>query len=170
MCFFHLGITISSVSLTKSPSSVPIAGYTTIYTFGCSVSVQCTTPHCGMDTVNIKWFFNNVIITDTSPLVSINTGDTSVTSNDTVQSVLTTEGTISTSHAGIYRCRANLNSNTTVVVMSNTMTLNVKSKLLEFYTCNGINEFFTTFETIQYNRLIFFILTSTPQCYYISFC
>ena len=127
------------MALTNSSNSVPIAGNTT-YSFTCSVSVQCTTPYCGMDTVNIEWFFNNVIITDTSPLVNINTGDTSVMGSATVQSVLTTEGTISTSHAGIYQCRANLSIDTTVV-MSNTMTLNVKSKLLEFCTCNGICEF-----------------------------
>ena len=141
-CFFHLDITISSVSLTKSPSSVPIAGDTTTYTFNCSVSVQCTIPYCGMDTVNIEWIFNSVIITDTSLLVTITTGDTSVNGNDTtVHSVLTTEGTIRTSHAGIYQCNASLTGNTTVV-MSNTVTLNVKSKLLEFCTCNSIHEFF----------------------------
>ena len=145
MCFFHLDITISSVSLTKSPSSIPIAGDTTTYTFNCSVSVQCTTPYCGMDTVKIEWFFNNVIITDTFPLVNITTGNTSVNGTDTVHSILTTEGTISTSHAGIYQCRANLTSNTTVVVMSNTVTFNVKSKLLESYTCNGIYEFYYNF-------------------------
>ena len=142
MCFLHLVITISSVSLTKTPSYVPSASSPQTYTFGCSVSVHCTTTYCGMDTVNIEWFVNNVIITDISPPVTINTGDTSVNGNDTVQSVLTTKGTISTSHAGIYQCRANLNRNTTVVVMSNTVTLNVKSKLLEFYTCNDIHEFF----------------------------
>ena len=135
MCFLHLDITTSSnnllLSLTKSPSSIPIAGDTTTYTFNCSVSVQCTTPYCGMDTVNIEWFFNNVIITDTSLLINITTGNTSVNGNDTVHSIITTEGTISTLHAGIYQCRANLTSNTTVV-MSNTVTLNVKSKLLEF--------------------------------------
>ena len=133
MCFFHLDVTISSVSLTKSPSSIPIVGDTTTYTFSCSVNVQCTTPYCGMDTVNIEWFFNNVIITDTFPLVNINPGDTSVNGSDTVQSIIITEGTIATSHAGIYQCRANLASNTTVVVMSNNETLNVQSELLS--TC-----------------------------------
>ena len=103
----------------------------TTYTFKCSVSVQCTTPYCGMDTVNIEWFFNNVIITDTSSLVNITTGDTFVNDSVTVQSILTTEGTITTSHAGIYQCRANLTSNTTFV-MSNDETLNVQSELLEF--------------------------------------
>ena len=134
MCFFHLDIAISSVSLTKSPSSVPVAGDTTTYTFNCSVDVQCTTLYCGMDTVNVEWFFNNVIITEPSPLVNINTGDTSVNGSVsvTVHSVLTTEATISTSHAGIYQCRANLISNTTVM-MSNTVMLNVKSELLS--TC-----------------------------------
>ena len=135
MCFFYLDIPISNVSLTKSPSSVPIAGDTTTYTFNCSVSVQCSTLYCGMDTVNIEWFFNNVIITDTSPLVNITTGNhnTLVIDSDAVHSILTTKGNISTSHAGIYQCRANPNSNTTVV-MSNTVTLNIQSKLLEFYT------------------------------------
>ena len=135
MCFFSLDITISNVSLTKSPSSVPIAGDTTTYTFNCSVSVQCSTLYCGMDTVNIEWFFNNVIITDTFPLVNITTGNhnTLVIDSDAVHSILTTKGTISTSQAGIYQCRANLNSNTTVV-MSSTVTLNIQSKLLEFYT------------------------------------
>ena len=85
-----------------------------------------------MDTVNIEWSFNNVIITDTSPLVNINTGNTSVNGNDAVHSVLTTEGTINTSHAGIYQCRASLASDNTVVVMSNNETLDVQSKLLEF--------------------------------------
>ena len=132
LCFFHLDVTISSVFLTKSPSSVPVAGDTTTYTFTCSVSVQCTTPYCGMDNVNIEWFFINVVITDTSPLVNINTGNISVNGNDTVQSMLTTEGTISTSHAGIYQCRAKLTSNTTVM-MSNTVMFNVKSELLS--TC-----------------------------------
>ena len=130
--FFHLDITISSVFLAKSPSSVPIAGDTTTYTFNCSVSVQCTTLYCGMDTVNIEWFFNTVIITDTSPLVKINTGDASIMGSVTVQSILTTEGSIRTSYAGIYQCKANLASNTTVV-MSNTETLNVKSELLLAY-------------------------------------
>ena len=145
MCFLHLDITISSnnllLSLTKSPSSIPIAGDTTTYTFNCSVSVQCTTLYCGMDTVNIKWFFNNVIITDTSLLTNITTGNTSVNGNDTAHNIITTEGTISTLHAGIYQCRANLTSNTTVV-MSNTVTINVKSKLLEFCTCNGMCKFY----------------------------
>ena len=127
LCFFHLNIKNSGVSLTKSPSSVPIAGDTTTYTFNCSVSVQCTIPYCGMDTVNIEWFFNSVIITVTSPLINITTGNTSVNGNDTVHSILTTEGTISTSHAGIYQCRANLTSNTTVVMYS-TVTLNIESK------------------------------------------
>ena len=126
---FHLDITISSVSLTKSPSSVPIAGDTTTYTFKCSVNVQCSTPYCGNDTVNIEWIFNNSLITETYPLVNINTGDISVNGTNTVQSVLTTEGNINTSHAGMYQCRAKLTSNTTVV-MSNTVTLTVKSKLL----------------------------------------
>ena len=131
MYFFHLDVTISDVSLTKSPSSVPIAGTTTTYIFNCSVNVQCTTLYCGMDTVNIEWFFNNVIITDTSPLVTITTGGTFVMDSATVHSILTTEGTISTSHAGIYQCRANLTINTTVM-MSNTVTINIESKLLEF--------------------------------------
>ena len=131
LCFFHLDVTISNVSLTKSPSSVPIGGDATTYTFNCSVSVQCTTPYCGMDTVNIEWFFNNDLITDTSSLVNINTGDTFVNDSVTVQSILTTEGTITTSHAGIYQCRANLTNNT-YVVMSNTVSLNVQSELLEF--------------------------------------
>ena len=86
-----------------------------------------------MDTINIEWSFNNAIITDTSPLVNINTGDISVNGNDTVQSILTTEGTINTSHAGIYQCRASLASDNTVVVMSNNETLNVQSELLS--TC-----------------------------------
>ena len=129
--FFHLDVTISNVSLTKSPSSVPIAGDTTTYTFNCSVNVQCTTQYCGMDTVNIEWFFNNVTITDTSPLVNINTEDTSLNDSVTVQSILATEGSINTSHAGIYQCRANLTNNT-YVVMSNTVSLNVQSELLEF--------------------------------------
>ena len=127
LCFFHSNIKNSGVSLTKSPSSVPIAGDTTTYTFNCSVSVQCTILYCGMDTVNIEWFFNSFIITDTSPLVNITTGNTSVNDSDTVHSILTTEGTISTSHAGIYQCRANLTSNTTVVMYS-TVTLNIESK------------------------------------------
>ena len=131
LCFFHLDVTISNVSLTKSPSSVPIAGDTTTYTFNCSVNVQCNTPYCDMDTVNIEWFFNNVIITDTSPFVNITTGDTFVDGNDTVQSILATKGSINTSHAGIYQCRANLTNNT-YVVMSNTVSLNVQSELLEF--------------------------------------
>ena len=131
LCFFHLDITISSVSLIKSPSSVPIVGDTTTYTFNCSVSVQCTTLYCGMDTINIEWSFNNDLITDTSPLVNINTGNTYFIGNDTVHSVLTTNGTITTSYAGIYQCRANLTSNTTVVI-SNNETLNVQSKLFEF--------------------------------------
>ena len=130
LCFFHLDVTIVNVSLTKSPSSVSIAGDTTTYTFNCSVNVQCTILYCGMDTVNIEWSFNNVTITDTTPLVNINTGDTSVNGSVTVQSILTTEGNITTSHAGIYQCRANLTSDTTVVI-SNTVSLNVQSELLE---------------------------------------
>ena len=126
--------TIPSVSLTKSPSSVPVAGDKNTYTFNCSVNFDCNTTYCDMDTVNVVWLLNGNITTDSSPYVNItndvstNTGST----DNTFHSILTTEGTITTSHAGIYQCRANLVSNTTVV-MSNTETLNVKSELLS--TC-----------------------------------
>ena len=83
---------------------------------------------CGPDTVIIQWFLRDTPLISGS-IVNIVTGNTSVNGNDTVQSTLTTEGTISTSHAGIYQCRANLTSDTTVV-MSNTVTLNVKSEYL----------------------------------------
>ena len=150
MFFFHLDVTISSVSLTKSLNSVLIAGDTTTYTFNCSVSVQCTTLYCGMDTVNIEWSFNNDLIIDTSPLVNITTGDTSVNGNETIHSVLTTEGTITTSHAGMYQCRANLTSNTTVV-MSNTVTLNVQSKLFTLAT-HCVDKGYCTLSCLQLQK------------------
>ena len=123
----------------------------TIYTFNCSVNVQCNTQYCGMDTVNIEWFFNNVTITDTSSFVKITTGDASVNGNDTVQSILTTEGSITTSHAGIYQCRVNLASNTDVV-MSNTVTLNVQSKLLTRIT-HCVGEGYSTLSCVQLQNL-----------------
>ena len=131
MCFFHLDITISSVSLTKSPSSVPIAGNTTTYSFNCSVNFDCSMMYCEMDTVNVVWLLNGNNITDSSPYVTITNGVNSNTgsTDNTFHSVLTTEGTINTSHAGIYQCIANLASDTDVV-MSNNVTLNVQSKLL----------------------------------------
>ena len=151
MYFFHLDITISSVSLTKSPNSIPIAGSMTTYTFNCSVKIQCNTPYCGVDTINIEWSFNNVIITDTSPFVKINTEDTFVNGNDTVQSILTTEGSITTSHAGIYQCRVNLASDTDVV-MSNNVTLNVQSKLLT-PTTHCVGEGYSTLSCVQLQNL-----------------
>ena len=89
------------------------------------------------------------------------TGDTSVNGSDTVYSVLTTESTISTLHAGIYQCRANLTSNTTVV-MSSTVTLNIQSKLLEFCTCNNIDvNLLQHLKQNNFNRLNVFIIIST---------
>ena len=76
----------------------------------------------------IQWFLRGTLLNGDS-IVKIVTGNTSVNSNDTVQSVLTTESNISISHAGMYQCRANLTGNTTVV-MSSPVTLNVQSKYM----------------------------------------
>ena len=117
---------------------IPTAGDMTTYTFNCSVSFDCSTMYCEMDTVNVVWLLNGNNITNSLPYLTITNGvnfNTGSTDN-TFHSILTTEGTtINTSYAGIYQCRASLTSDTTVV-MSNNVTLTVKSELLLLICCD----------------------------------
>ena len=113
MILYH--IDIDSVTVTQTPSNIPVIGSTTEYTITCDVTVSLT----GLfNTLTISWSLNGNNINSTT-LIESNNSSFAVSSSGIFTSTLTTVGDISLSHAGQYQCTASLitaginNSNTT---------------------------------------------------------
>ena len=103
--------------VTHNGSSVPVIGSSTVYTITCDVTISCDGTCNENDTLTISWSLNGNDDTSSSHTVS---------SSDTFTSTLTTMGDVSSSHAGLYQCIANLTNAGTGG--SDTIDFNVKRK------------------------------------------
>ena len=124
VCLFLHHVDIDSVTVTQTPSNVPVIGSTTEYTIECDVTVSCT-GLCS-DTLTISWSLNGNNI-NSATLTETKNSPFTVSSSSTFTSTLTRFNDISLSHAGQYKCTASLI--TAGKSHSNTTDFDVKCKL-----------------------------------------
>ena len=124
VCLFLHHVDIDSVTVTQTPSNVPVIGSTTEYTIECDVTVSCT-GLCS-DTLTISWSLNGNNI-NSATLTETKNSPFTVSSSSTFTSTLTRFNDISLSHAGQYKCTASLI--TAGKSRSNTTDFDVKCKL-----------------------------------------
>ena len=120
------GISVTVTTNVPVPPQWPIIGSTNTYTILCTVDISCTTT-CFNDLLNITWVLNGQPI-DSNHFIVSNNSPYTITTSGTVTSTLTTIGTISINHGGLYTCTGSLYSGP-VANGTNTITLQCKCNL-----------------------------------------
>lgn len=115
-----------SVSVTSSSGSSPLLiGSTHTYAITCTATINCASTPCNADNITFAWTLNSAAIG--SGFTGLDNSFMSDITNGTVNNTITTMG-INVNHAGVYNCTASLSASVMPSSMSNTRTVQVKSK------------------------------------------
>ena len=116
-----IGYEIFNVTVSQS------AVQNMIYSFVCTVSVDCFGITCTSNQLTIEWFHNGATPSSsnfaTSTSSAIPAGNSSVST-----STITTKGNGTVVHAGLFNCQAKLSTDTSYIMSLNTESLSINSK------------------------------------------